>query len=196
MMLLPIFATLVGFASALQPLPPVQWTNRSIAGPGFVLQNAPQKIYLARAFSNVRDTAGLTLIPPSAYEFAETFRADLSSIFNANWTLEQVDELPSAGIVLGSFRGNASEITYENGVKTEEGYEIEVTNGRVFVGGTGARGMFWGTRTLLQELSISSGSLASGRTTDTPAYATRGYLVSWCRLLHSLQMNKLGNISA
>jgi hexosaminidase len=173
---LPAFAGVA--AAALQPLPPVQWTSSSASSVGFSIQEAPKKIYVASSFANVTDTEGLTLIPPSAYEFAETFRQDLSQLFGGEWAIEQVDQFPDSGIFLGPFRGDAGQLTYENGLQTEEGYELQVSAGSVLVGGTGARGMFWGTRTLLQELLLANGSaLAPGRTTDAPAYATRGWML-------------------
>lgn len=167
-----------GAASALQPLPPVKWTNRNTSSPGFSLNEVPKKIYIASSFADHADTEGLTLIPPFAYEFAETFRHDISQLFGDDWTIEPVDTFPDSGIFLGRFRGDASQLKYENGVDTEEGYELEISAGTVFIGGTGARGMFWGTRTLLQELLIANGTtLAPGRTADAPAYATRGWML-------------------
>jgi hexosaminidase len=177
MILRRLFA-LAGAAAALQPLPPVQWTSSNASSTGFSIEEAPKKVYVANNFADHADTEGLTLIPPSAYEFAETFRQDLSQLFGDEWTIEQVDEFPDSGIFLGQFRGDASQLKYENGVRTEEGYELEVSAGTVFIGGTGARGMFWGTRTLLQELLVANGTaLAPGRTTDAPAYATRGWML-------------------
>ncbi|KAF1966295.1 beta-N-acetylhexosaminidase [Bimuria novae-zelandiae CBS 107.79] len=170
---------LVSAAAALQPLPPVQWSkgNGSTSG-GFSLKDAPRTIYLQRSFANTSDTEGLTLIPPTAYEFAQTFGKDLSQLFGGNWSVQQIDSAPDAGIYLGNFQGDASQLTYENGVATEEGYELEVGNGSVFIGGTGARGLFWGTRTLLQQLLIANGeSIGSGRVVEAPAYATRGYML-------------------
>ncbi|EOA90534.1 glycoside hydrolase family 20 protein [Exserohilum turcica Et28A] len=161
--------------AALQSLPPIPPANKS--GLGFSLSKHGAKIYIDSAFADKRDSEGLTLIPPSAEEFAETFRADLSSLLGGQWTLERVDELPSAGIILGPFRGNKNQLTYENGVATEEGYELDVGNGSIYIGGTGARGMFWGTRTVLQELLIKNGSLPCGSIVDAPAYATRGYML-------------------
>ncbi|KAF1847793.1 glycoside hydrolase family 20 protein [Cucurbitaria berberidis CBS 394.84] len=176
-MALRFFSILICIVSALQPLPPVQWVGSNSTNSGFSLSKASREIYIDRSFGNVRDTEGLTLIPPTAHEFAETFRSDISALFGGDWTLVQVDELPSTGILLGRFRGSGDQIIYENGRVTEEGYEIEVTDGRVYIGGVGARGLFWGTRTLLQELLISNGSVSPGRAVDTPAYATRGYMV-------------------
>jgi hexosaminidase len=132
------------------------------------------------------DTDGLTLIPPTAYEFAETFRQDISQLLGGNWTLQRVDELPTSGILLGQFKGDSSQLTYENGETTEEGYELEVSNKSIFVGGTGSRGMFWGTRTLLQEFLIANGThLNPGRIVDAPAYSTRGYMLDAGRKWYS-----------
>lgn len=177
------FAVLAGTAVALQPLPPVQWTNTNALSNGFdglTTKNSSKTIYIENAFADVADTEGLTLIPPTAYQFAQTFRQDLANWTNANWTLQRVDSFPenAAGIFLGPFRGSSDELKYENGDATEEGYEIEITNRTIYIGGTGARGMFWGSRTLLQQALIANGSsLPAGRTVDAPAYATRGYML-------------------
>lgn len=182
-MIIRTFAVLAGAAVALQPLPPVQWTNTNTLSngfSGFTTRNASRTIYIENSFADTTDTKGLTLIPPTAIQFAETFRQDLSNWTTANWTLQRVEQFPSnaSGILLGPFRGYDDEVTYENGVTTEEGYEIEITNRTVYIGGKGARGMFWGTRTLLQQALIANGSsLPAGRTVDAPAYATRGYML-------------------
>ncbi|KAH6625178.1 glycoside hydrolase superfamily [Boeremia exigua] len=182
-MIIRTFAALAGTAVALQPLPPVQWTNANTFSngfSGFATRNSSKIIYIDGAWADTADSEGLTLIPPTAFQFAETFRQDLSNWTTANWTLQRVDQFPDnvQGIFLGPFRGSEDEITYENGKTTEEGYEIEITNRTVYIGGTGARGMFWGTRTLLQQAMIANGSsLPAGRTVDAPAYATRGYML-------------------
>jgi hexosaminidase len=173
-----LLAASVGLTAALQPLPPVQWNSNSTGATGFSLRGIPRTVYIVRRFADTRDTEGLTLIPPSAREFARTFVQDISSLFGGNWTLQEVDVLPSSGILLGPARTNSSQLTYENGIATEEGYELEIADGTVYIGGSGARGMFWGTRTLLQELLIANGSsLPLGLTLDAPAYATRGYML-------------------
>jgi hexosaminidase len=164
--------------AALQSLPPAQWSNSNTSTTGFSLQDGPTTIYLNRSFSGVKDAEGLTLIPPSAREFAETFLRDITALFGGNWTLQEVDALPKSGIILGPIKSNTTQLTYENGIATEEGYELEVAEGSIYIGGTGARGMFWGTRTLLQELLIANGSaLQPGRLTDAPAYTTRGFML-------------------
>jgi hexosaminidase len=176
----------VGVATALQSLPPVQWIASNASTAAYSIRETPKTIYVLNSFADHVDTEGLTLIPPTAYEFAETFRQDISQLFGANWTLEKVDKFPASGIFLGEFRGDSSDLTYENGVATEEAYELEVTGESIYIGGTGSRGMFWGTRTLLQELLVANGTaLPSGRTTDAPAYATRGYMLDAGRKWYS-----------
>ncbi|KAJ4321956.1 hypothetical protein N0V94_002668 [Neodidymelliopsis sp. IMI 364377] len=182
-MIIRTLVCLAGTAIALQPLPPVQWASSTKYGngfDGFTTRNTSRVIYIEDSFADIADTDGLTLIPPTAYQFAETFRQDISSLDIANWTLQRVEKFPinASGILLGPFRGSDNEVTYENGVTTKEGYEIEITNSTVYIGGKGARGMFWGTRTLIQQALIANGSsLSPGRTVDAPAYATRGYML-------------------
>ncbi|RYN17771.1 hypothetical protein AA0115_g11656 [Alternaria tenuissima] len=167
----------VGLVTALHSLPPVLPSYSDTSDPGFSISTGARKIYIDKQFAGTRDSEGLTLIPPSAHEFADTLRADLSSLFGDSWTLEQVDDFPLTGIHLGPIRDSNTPLTYENGQSTEEGYELDVTNGSVYIGGTGARGMFWGKRTLLQELLIGNGSLVTGHTVDAPAYSTRGFML-------------------
>jgi hexosaminidase len=167
----------IGLVGALQLLPPVSSGYSNTSDLGFSISAHARKIYIDKRFAGKRDSEGLTLIPPSAYEFADTFRADLSSLFGGSWILQQVDDFPPTGIHLGSIHDSNNLLAYENGQPTEEGYELDVTNGSVYIGGTGARGMFWGTRTLLQELLIGNGSLETGRVFDAPAYSTRGFML-------------------
>lgn len=171
---------LLSVAAALQTLPPIKLDTNTASNRGFSANGNNRNIYLESAVASQRDKEGLTLIPPSFSEFAETFKIDLESITNFPWTIKQV-ESPSTedpGIFLGKFRNDSARLTYENGNPTEEGYELEIANGRVFIGGTGARGMFWGTRTLLQQIALARGSdIAPSRFTDAPAYPTRGYML-------------------
>ncbi|KAF2203253.1 glycoside hydrolase [Delitschia confertaspora ATCC 74209] len=165
---------------ALQPLPPVRWTYQNNS-PGFNIASIPRDIFIEKSFAETKDTEGLTLIPPGAFQFADIFRQDLSQLTGANWTLQSqtADKFRNgSGIFLGHYRGNSSELTYENGDATEEGYEIEVREKNIYIGGSGARGMFWGTRTLLHELLIANrSSIPAGQTTDAPASPSRGYML-------------------
>ncbi|KAL1956394.1 hypothetical protein VTO42DRAFT_7377 [Malbranchea cinnamomea] len=186
------FSTFFAAVSALQTLPPIRWAGDEGVG-SLSLSNVSKTIYIDSNFASRRDENGLTLIPPSALEFAKIFLQDLEQITGESWSIETVDSFPDgwSGIFLGEFRGSAEEITYENGDPNEEGYELEIAEGSVFIGGTGARGMWWGTRTLLQQLLLSEdGELSAGRVTDAPAYATRGYLLDCGRKYYSLEFLK------
>ena len=181
--------TFAAVASALQTLPPVQID--SIDSRGFSLETANRTIYLDSSFASWRDQSGLTLIPPSAHDFATTFRADLQELTNSSWELRTVNRFPkrTSGIFLGR-AGNTTGFAYENGQQTEEGYELEVNNDRVFIRGSGARGMWWGTRTLLQQLALTPSAIQPGRVEDVPAYATRGFLLDAGRKWYSLDFLK------
>ncbi|TLS30889.1 hypothetical protein PpBr36_02582 [Pyricularia pennisetigena] len=180
--------------SSLELLPPLPRSDNDLTTAAtWDLAKTAKTIFVDSSFANVSDTDGLTLIPPTAYDFASTFRDDISILLSQNWTLERVNGLPNlnnaSGIFLGKYNGTAK---YENGSPTTEGYELRVTSpSSVFIGGSGARGMFWGTRTLLQlimtnSLTGGSGSLSVGfRTTDAPAYATRGFLLDAGRKWYS-----------
>jgi hexosaminidase len=183
--IVPSFAAV---ACALQTLPPVHLDP--VAGKGFSLDTATKTIYLEADFASSRDQNGLTLIPPSALEFATTFRDDLQELTDCSWDLQTVSRFPNAsGVFLGRV-SHSDHFTYENGRETEEGYELEVQDGSVFIRGSGARGMWWGTRTLLQQLVLTRSSIPAGRVQDVPAYSTRGFLLDAGRKWYSLEFLK------
>lgn len=172
-----------GAATARQLLPP------PLKGPAIADASAAwfdcdfnlhpfRTVYIDRDFADRRDTGGLTLIPPTAHEFAEVFVEDLTALTKKKWSLKVVDKRPihGKGIYLTASK---EKLTYLNGDETDEGYTLDIKrNGGVVIAGTGARGMFWGTRTLLQLLLYSGGRrLPAGHFTDAPAYPTRGYML-------------------
>ncbi|KAF9873072.1 putative glycosyl hydrolase family 20 [Colletotrichum karsti] len=174
-----LFAPALAWGLQLLP-PPVQVSGTS-NGSVWQVASTQKIIYIESGLADKVDTDGLTLIPPSGNDFAVLFQADISQLTGANWTLQKVDRLPclstTSGILLGSFSGNGSSITCENGQPTSEGYELKISPKGAFIGGTGARGMWWGTRTLLQALLTTNGSLPVGRAVDAPAYETRGFML-------------------
>ena len=168
---------------ALQTLPPVQWTLSS-GGHDFILNPRNLRtIYISAEAATTRDDDGLTLIPPSGLEFAETFADDLGELFGGHFSVETVKEKPKAGIYLSILKHESATFSrYESGEQTSEGYELTVGRNLIEIGGAGARGMFWGSRTLLQELRLSQShrksiSLPVGHTRDAPAFPTRGFLL-------------------
>ncbi|KAK1145698.1 hypothetical protein N8T08_003934 [Aspergillus melleus] len=184
-----IFYSLFAVSSALQTLPPVQWA--STGGGSFDITAIERNIYISNDFASQRDQHGLTLIPPSALEFAYTFRDDLEEVSGSSWEIHSVDSLPPdcSGIFLdGVTEGRLNEFTYENGDPTEEGYELDIQNNRVVIRGSGSRGMWWGTRTFLQELLLAKANkrpIASGRVIDAPSFSTRGFMLDAGRKWYS-----------
>ncbi|KAF4948018.1 hypothetical protein FGADI_10013 [Fusarium gaditjirri] len=174
-------------AVAQDLIPPILEKADSLVEETWSVDSSPKIIYIDDEFASMSDKDGLTLIPPTAHEFATTFQDDLAKITGSNWTLKRVESLPNnaSGISLGSYTGESSDLTYENGKPTSEGYEIIINSNRVFIGGSGARGMFWGTRTFLQLLLAGNGIITSTLGRDAPAYATRGYMLDAGRKWYS-----------
>ncbi|KAL6914588.1 hypothetical protein FSST1_012348 [Fusarium sambucinum] len=169
-------------------IPPPLETADTFTQDIWLFDQSDKIIYIDNDFASVSDKDGLTLIPPTSLGFATTFRDDLNQITGLNWTLKQAGNTPSnaSGIFLGAYTGETSDFTYENGKSTSEGYEISINSARITIGGNGARGMWWGTRTLLQLLSLSEkGTLTATYARDAPAYATRGYMLDAGRKWYS-----------
>ncbi|KAJ5170976.1 uncharacterized protein N7500_003759 [Penicillium coprophilum] len=186
-----IILSLAAVASALQGLPPVHFDSTGLDHIGFSLATTDRTIYLDANFASWKDQNGLTLLPPSASDFANTFRDDLQELTNSSWELRIVTRFSkhASGIFLGR-ADRLDRFTYENGRESEEGYELEIQDGSVYIRGSGARGMWWGTRTLLQQLVLTGSSLPSSRVKDAPAYATRGFLLDAGRKWYSLEFLK------
>ncbi|KAG9258929.1 glycoside hydrolase superfamily [Emericellopsis atlantica] len=141
------------------------------------LADSSRKIFITTSLAELKDDDGLTLIPPSGLDFAEVLQEDLQSITGDEWSIEQVDSLPKdgeGGFLLGEYDGD-EELTYENGNPTTEGYALNIAPSGISILGTGSRGMFWGTRTVLQMLLLNE-TIPAGSTVDAPAVATRGYM--------------------
>ena len=175
-------------AASLQLLPPTPPLSQNQTTPGFSLGSVSATVYIVESLASRRDTGGLTLIPPSGLEFARVFVEDLEEASGKSWTLQVVSASATnvTGIVLDQFHGDPSSLTYENGNPTEEGYVLEIGDNRAIISSAGARGMWWGTRTLLQQLIVSNWTtLPASRITDAPAYATRGYMLDAGRKWYS-----------
>ncbi|KAI1498048.1 putative beta-N-hexosaminidase [Biscogniauxia marginata] len=185
-MYLDLFVFVVG-VMALQALPPTLVSSSS-ADKGLLLNNTPNTVYITNSLAARRDSEGLTLIPPSGQEFAETFIEDLIEASGKLWELVVTSNIPNnaTGVVLGEYHGNVTALSYADGSSTEEGYVLEVTDGRATIKGSGARGMWWGTRTLLQHMIMSNWtSISAMKVVDSPAYPTRGFMLDAGRKWYS-----------
>lgn len=180
---------------ALQPLPPppIDRIVPNATAPAFDFTKIPRTIFITSDLASRRDSEGLTLIPPSGQEFAQTFVEDLTVLTGDEWTLKITDKpgCVVSGIFMATYDDDAAKLVYENGTPTEEGYVLEVAGGKATIRGSGSRGAWWGTRTLLQQLMISNWtSLPELTITDAPAYATRGFLLDAGRKWYSKDLLK------
>ena len=166
-------------ARAQDLIPPILETADVLIQVIWSVEESQKIIYIDDDFASVSDDDGLALIPPTALDFATTFRDDINEITGLNWTLKQTGRVPAdaTGISLGAYTGKSSDFVYADGKSTSEGYEIFVNSSRITIGGNGARGMWWGTRTLLQLLLAGNGTITATEGRDAPAYATRGYML-------------------
>lgn len=120
-----------------------------------------------------------TLIPPTLYEFAQTFAEDLGTIFNIDATVTNGTNSPTGSIFLTL--GDASTYLNASGDPSSEGYSLYVTSGSITITGASPLGAWWGTRTVIQQATLNNGSVPLGSGTDTPGWATRGMMLDGAR---------------
>ncbi|KAI0145276.1 glycoside hydrolase family 20 protein [Xylariaceae sp. FL1272] len=181
-----LFWSVTTIVAGLQILPPPSNTTLT-SGSGLSLNTITPTIYITSSLASERDTDGLTLIPPSGKDFAETFLSDLNQASSQTWTLKIVDTLPDAEGIYLDVHNDTSSFTYANGESTSEGYTLSVSSSGAHITGSGARGMFWGTRTLLQfhVTANATSTIPSQSIGDVPAYATRGFMLDAGRKWYS-----------
>ncbi|RFU24818.1 hypothetical protein B7463_g11523, partial [Scytalidium lignicola] len=126
-------------------------------------------------YSNVVDKEGLTLIPPTLWDFAQTFRSDLSGAGLNLPILPGVIATPhTIFLTLGN---NKNEFKDVAGRPTSEGYSLEVTTSGVTITGASPLGAWWGTRTVLQQVIVSNFKIPVGKGIDTPGWGERGMML-------------------
>lgn len=62
-----------------------------------------------------------------------------------------------------------------------EGYRLQIARDGVRLGAAAPTGLFWGTRTLLQMLRQTPGSVPCGTAVDFPRYQLRGFMLDVAR---------------
>jgi hexosaminidase len=122
---------------------------------------------------------GLSLIPPILYTFAEVFASDIHELFPS---LSPTVSLISAS-KLSTFSGYVFltlspqlNTVFTSGSPTTEGYELVTAACGADITGSGAKGAFWGSRTLLQRLVQTNGHFPSSNIRDEPDWPTRGIM--------------------
>ena len=174
-LLLSLFAVqnLFSWASAdvLTGLPTAPFSPR---GSGSLESAKLTKIVVDSTFSDSRDTEGETLIPPSLEEFANTFAQDLTTL---KLPLDvEVALGPESGSIFLTL-GQSDAYRDEAGRKTSEGYTLTVQPDGVTISGASPLGVWWGTRTLMQQLVLGKGTLPLGQVVDRPGWPSRGLMV-------------------
>jgi len=129
-------------------------------------------------YANSTDTDGWTLIPPTLWEFASTFREDLMSLTGKHVTLSCDSSAAVENGMIFLTVANSTHFKDAAGRWTSEGYQLDVEVQSVTVTGASPLGVWWGTRTILQQAILRNGSLATGSGIDSPGWNTRGLFVS------------------
>lgn len=160
---------------------PRLWTLSS--APPFPLF-APVTIVVDAAYQNYSDADGMTLIPPSLHAFASLFAEDLASAYNSQPTLKAGTSPPDYGIFL-TITHNTT--TLLDGTSTGEGYRVSSSASLITIEGSGARGAWWATRTLLQAAALNGGWFPAGEIVDGPDYGIRGHMLDAARHWYSAE---------
>ncbi|WPH03005.1 glycoside hydrolase family 20 protein [Acrodontium crateriforme] len=122
-------------------------------------------------FVSARDDNGWTLIPPTLKEFADIFAEDLKQSTTPHVTVQECG-VEANGIFLTI--SNDTKFTDAAGRFTSEGYKIDVSDHGINITGASPLGVWWGTRTVLQQAILHNGKLSLGSGVDSPGWNTRG----------------------
>jgi hexosaminidase len=180
---------LLPLTNALQALPPISWSENTN---GAFTPTSFTRIYVSAKYAHHRDSASLTLTPPSVFEFAQTFFSDLHAFYPelSSTPIELIERAPRTcdHIFLGLLpEGQRGEYVYEDGSPSEEGFRIQASECGVEIMGAGARGVWWGTRALLQTFLLDGG--VKGMAVEMPAVLTRGFMLDAGRKWYSADVS-------
>ncbi|GJJ08838.1 hypothetical protein Clacol_003057 [Clathrus columnatus] len=151
------------------------------------------RIVVDASQASARSENDTTLIPPTLRGFGETFLSDLQELFDSNVNIEEIDLPPNfvpenGDIILTLLPSSiAQTYTLAKGTPTVEGYEMVVTSSSVKISGSGPKGAFWATRTLLQGLILANKTFPSGTIKDQPDWSTRGFMLDVGRKFYPIE---------
>jgi hexosaminidase len=148
-------------------------TVPSVGGVDELRLSGLETIIVDSRYADSVDEKGQTLIPPTLRKFAQTFSDDLTSI-GINTSVE-VNEYTSNAIFLTI--GDPSQYHDAAGRTTSEGYTLSVSSSGINITGASPLGVWWATRTILQQAIASNGSISHGQAVDSPGWATRGMML-------------------
>lgn len=133
------------------------------------------KIVVDEKYAQAKDHDGWTLIPPTLTEFASTFAKDWTDVVGRNITVTTGKRAASDSIFLTV--GNNTGFKDVAGRWTSEAYAIDVKDSGVTITGASPLGVWWGTRSMLQQAILNDGKIAVGSGVDSPGWNTRGIFV-------------------
>jgi hexosaminidase len=118
---------------------------------------------------------GETLIPPTLTEFANTFSSDIAS----SWTVKLPVKSGPNAIANSIFLTIGTDDGFKDaaGRFTSEAYKIDVTSSGITITGASPLGVWWGTRTILQQAVLGDMKIPVGSGVDAPGWANRGIMV-------------------
>lgn len=132
-------------------------------------------IIIDSRYVNLTDTAGSTLIPPTLEAFANTFADDLAAYTLHTLPLRIGSSASSSSIFLTI--GNSTRFVDAAGRPSNEAYTLDVSKHGIVITGSSPLGVWWGTRSLLQQLVLGDGFIHLGKGTDAAGWGTRGMFV-------------------
>ncbi|KAK5999125.1 Beta-hexosaminidase -like protein [Cladobotryum mycophilum] len=134
-----------------------------------------QSIVVDAKYSAVRDQDGLTTIPPTLLDFAQTFHNDLAGI-GIKVNLVVGPKAVDHGLFL-TLEADKSPFKSAAGKETSEGYRLSVASNGVTLSGASPLGAWWGTRTVLQQALLNGNKLKLGTGIDAPGWSERGMML-------------------
>ncbi|KAL9096215.1 MAG: hypothetical protein Q9165_001738 [Trypethelium subeluteriae] len=147
----------------------------SIAKDGQYHLASTKSIVVDSRYAGASDDRGQTLIPPTLKDFASTFAADLRDSIHVNVSVSVGQDCPEKTIFLTI--GNPDDYTDAAGRQTSEGYSLSVSSSNITITGASPLGVWWGTRTVLQQAALSSGGIPYGSGVDSPGWGIRGMML-------------------
>ncbi|KAH6647121.1 putative beta-hexosaminidase [Truncatella angustata] len=175
-----VISSTIGAAYVYASLPVIPTVSFEYISNGtFNLANVNSIVVDTRYAASV-DESGQTLIPPTLYEFATTFAGDLSDVLDITVSLNN-GTISSNGSIFLTL-GEAGDYLDAAGQLSSEGYSLDVSPSGLTITGASSLGVWWGTRTVLQQglLSVANSetpSIPYGSSIDVPSWATRGMML-------------------
>ena len=147
---------------------------KAARGKGAALHDI-KSIIVDHHHASLKDETGSTLIPPTLLEFANTFAEDLSTTFGLHVPVKQGGGHQKDSIYLTV--GEPSEYCDDAGEETSEGYTLSSSQNGIVISGASPLGVWWGTRTVLQQAVLNHGLVPAGSGVDRPGWKTRGMML-------------------